>query len=405
MDNGNEKRFGVKLICVILAFSLWLYITNVENPVKTIDVKNVQVELLNKDALKQSNLAVSPNQNFTVDLKLEGAISDVYAVKSSDFVLSADLGAYALKKGENNIPIKVDNYPSGISIKNNGLLSIKVNIEERIEKEVKVFSKVKTSFSENHVQESLIVDPQTVIVSGAASAVNKVTSVSLVGEVANLDSDYSGEFQLVAVDKNNSEVNDVDISQSTGKLLINIGKQKTVPIKVNYIGSLKNGLSISSAILSNNEVAISGDKDILNSIDKIETEAVDLSQITSNKELDLKLITPEGISLLNNVQSTKLTLKIKDVATKTKTIDNIPISIKDKVNENLTYSVSPISVTVSGSEDQINKITSDNISASISVENITGAGTYEKTPIIQLVNGASGVIVSSKPEIITVTVK
>ena len=70
MDNGNEKRIVVKLVCVILSFILWLYVSNVENPTRTSDIKAVEVTLENTDVLKDSNLCLKPDQKFLVDLKI-----------------------------------------------------------------------------------------------------------------------------------------------------------------------------------------------------------------------------------------------------------------------------------------------------------------------------------------------
>ncbi len=39
MDKGNEKRGVVQLVCVLLAFCLWLYVTSIENPNKSSEVK------------------------------------------------------------------------------------------------------------------------------------------------------------------------------------------------------------------------------------------------------------------------------------------------------------------------------------------------------------------------------
>ena len=182
MDKGNEKRLGVKIICVILAFGLWLYITNVDNPTRTTNLKDVEVQLINEDTLAKSNMAISPGQKITVDLNLEGTANEIYSINKEDFVIKADLSTYALKKGENNIPVQIENYPTGINIKNNAALSVKVTIEELVEKEVNVYSKVKTTFKSGFSKSSTIVKPNIIKVSGPASAVNKVTSGSLVGE-------------------------------------------------------------------------------------------------------------------------------------------------------------------------------------------------------------------------------
>ena len=100
MDKGKDQTLIVKLICILLSFGLWLYISNVENPVRTYEIKKVPVELVNTDILKNSNFSVVDNQQFTVDLKLEGPSSEMSKVKKEDFKIVADMATYALREGE-----------------------------------------------------------------------------------------------------------------------------------------------------------------------------------------------------------------------------------------------------------------------------------------------------------------
>lgn len=82
MGKGNKnKSLVAKLICLLLSFGLWLYISNVENPVRTYELKGVPVELINKESISKSNLAIVGEESFTVDLTLEGATSEITKAK------------------------------------------------------------------------------------------------------------------------------------------------------------------------------------------------------------------------------------------------------------------------------------------------------------------------------------
>ena len=86
MDKGNEKRGVVQLVCVLLAFCRWLYVTSIENPNKSSEIKDIPVDIINSEVLRESNLALSPNQNFTVNLRVEGPANAVYSAKVADFI-------------------------------------------------------------------------------------------------------------------------------------------------------------------------------------------------------------------------------------------------------------------------------------------------------------------------------
>ena len=103
MDKGESRTLIVKLICVLLSLGLWLYISIVENPLRTYELKNIPVELINEDALTNSKFAFVNKQQFTVDLKLEGPSSEVANVKKEDFKIEKTL----MMQLKNNLEFKV----------------------------------------------------------------------------------------------------------------------------------------------------------------------------------------------------------------------------------------------------------------------------------------------------------
>lgn len=81
MDKSENGTLIVKIICLLLSVVLWLYISNVENPLRTYELKGIPVELTNEDSLVDSKFAIVNKQPFTVDLKLEGPSSEILKVK------------------------------------------------------------------------------------------------------------------------------------------------------------------------------------------------------------------------------------------------------------------------------------------------------------------------------------
>ena len=142
MDKKSNKKIIVQLVCVILSFALWLYINNVENPVKESTIKNVPVEFVNVESLTNSNLSLVDDEEYTVDVNISGPSNQIYTITKDDFKLKVDLSQYALKQGENTIPVEVVDYPEGINIKNTKSLAVKVKIEACVEKEINLESMV-----------------------------------------------------------------------------------------------------------------------------------------------------------------------------------------------------------------------------------------------------------------------
>ena len=169
------KNFLVKFICLLLSFSLWLYIINVENPVRELKLNNVPVQVVNSEVLKDYDLVMVPNQNLTVDLDLEGPSTEIYKVKKEQFKVVVNLSEYVLKEGDNNIPVQIESYPNNINIKNNGFLRVNVILDKYQEKSLPIVSKIKVNTEHGTYADKINISPQNATVSGAQSLVSKVT--------------------------------------------------------------------------------------------------------------------------------------------------------------------------------------------------------------------------------------
>ncbi len=368
MDKGNEKRGVVQIVCVLLAFCLWLYVTSIENPNKSSEIKDIPVDIINSEVLRESNLALSPNQNFTVNLRIEGPANAVYSAKVADFKVTADLGTYVLKKGENNVPVRVVNYPQDVNVMNTGVLSIKINVEEYTEKYVNVVSKVDTFFKEGFVERAVEFTPQSVKIYGPESAVSKVESVALIGETKDISEDFESEYELIPIDSEGTVVKGVSLDRSKGTLKMQVGKGTEVPIKVKYTGSLKNGLSIEKETLSKGKVSIIGDPKNVENIKYIETEPLNLSDIVSSKDVNLKLSIPEGITVSLDEQYVTVSLKIKDEIPVTKSFD-VKVDYIG-VDANHEYTHNTVKVLLEGTKEALASIKVDNIKVEASVSGL-----------------------------------
>lgn len=385
MDKRNEKVITI-IVCVLLSFSLWVYISNVENVNRTVELKNVSVTIENESALSESSLVLLPDQVFEVNLRIEGPSKKVYSISKKDFNLKVDLSAYALKSGVNNIPVKIVDYPEGINIKNTGNLTIKVLLENIEEKEMDVTSKINTTFQDGISEVSSEISPQKVTISGASSLIDKVSQVIINGSESNISRNFFKTFNLKVVDANGDEVDGVEVSTKKVMYSMKVKKQKEVPIKVDYQGSLPNGISKESEELSINNIIISGEVDDVDKIESIETESVYLSSITEDEKITLNLIIPEGINAVNNNTSVILTYNVKNNNTVpevtddekqiTKTIEGIEISYvdEDTTKYDYEYVTKTVNIEIKGRKADLDNITKDQIKVEASVKDLTTEG-------------------------------
>lgn len=405
MDERKDRKIIVKLFCVLLSFMLWLYVINVENPNRTVLIKDIPIAIKSEEILDKLGLSLASNNELTTNIKVEGSATKVYSLSKDDFSLSIDLNSYALKEGENNIPITIDNYPEGVTIKNKDILSIKIYMEKLVKKTFKLENKVDISYANNFSAASTVVEPSEIEVYGPKSAVNRVYSVAIVGSIRDISKDYSEYFQISAFDKSGNTVSGVQFNKDKAKLILSTNKHKEVNIKPNYIGKINDKYSIESLVLSKEKINIFGNNDLINKIDEIETEPINLSDITENTEFKCNLLLPEGVETDSNTVVVTITIKDNTVEQEEEKTITTKINYINRSEEFIYELPENVAIKVKGNKESLDKITSDNISVEASLKSITQVGdnisvewnaTLQNTTNVTLVTTTGTVNISVK---------
>ena len=101
---GNSSWLD-KVISVVIALILWVYVVNVINPPSSTTVTGVPVQLLNQEVLAASSLAIAGTDSYAVDVVVEGARSDIIALQADQVTAVADL--FGMSKGQNYLVVSV----------------------------------------------------------------------------------------------------------------------------------------------------------------------------------------------------------------------------------------------------------------------------------------------------------
>ena len=409
MDNWKTKqKIIVQVVSLFISIGLWLYVTNTENPIRTVEVSKVPVQLLNANALSDQGIALVPNQNIYVDLKVEGYSQDVYKLNKDDFSIQIDLDEYALKVGDNSIPITIVDTPSNVTVKNTSNLVVTVKIEEIIEKDFKVESRIDVAAKANYYVAQPQINPETVTVSGPKSLVSQVKGVVVLGQEDNVFEDIVKNYEVVAIGDSGYTVEGVKLSTERVQVIIKVNPGKSVPIKVGTIGNAGYNINIASMELSQNYVEITGPQYILDSISEIYTEAIDLSRITKNSNMKVDLIFPDGIEKAS-ISYVTVSIEVEEVKESKENEVTREFEVEYTTSGlasdfNMTASSDKVKIVLKGSKNKLDSINIENIVASIDLSSITDAGQYTETPAVNITGDAEGVeIISVESIIINVT--
>ena len=410
----KEKNLMVKLVCLLLSFGLWIYISNIENPIKQYTITNIPVQIVNLDVLKEDNLTLAPDQNFTISLTIQGTSTNIYSINKSQFTVVANLSNYTLKSGDNSIPVEITNSPNNVNIKNNGVLRINIKLENITEKTMPVKSELNVTTSNSTYVKNISFSTNQITVSGPEETVNEVSKLVVRGNVTANNSTTTASFPVVAIDSSGNVVNDVVLSTNNVQTTITVEKGKLVPIKVQTTGELRAGLTLENIIANPNTIKILGSESVLDSTDEILSEPINLNSITGNETIITNLIVPRNITLLPNENEINVDVKVSGADennsenvingnTETTKTFEIPITIEGNLSGyTANLSSNTVTVVLKGAKKELDNLQASNLSCKIDISKLTKEGGVV-SPTVDINNENNVLVDSQNPQTVDVT--
>lgn len=395
-------------------WSLDIYISNIENPIKQYTITNIPVQIVNLDVLKEDNLTLAPDQNFTISLTIQGTSTNIYSINKSQFTAVANLSNYTLKSGDNSIPVEITNSPNNVNIKNNGVLRINIKLENITEKTMPVKSELNVTTSNSTYVKNISFSTNQITVSGPEETVNEVSKLVVRGNVTANNSTTTASFPVVAVDSSGNVVNDVVLSTNNVQTTITVEKGKLVPIKVQTTGELRAGLTLENIIANPNTIKILGSESVLDSTDEILSEPINLNSITGNETIITNLIVPRNITLLPNENEINVDVKVSGADennsenvvngnTETTKTFEIPITIEGNLSGyTANLSSNTVTVVLKGTKKELDNLQASNLSCKVDISKLTKEGGVV-SPTVDINNENNVLVDSQNPQTVDVT--
>jgi len=368
VDQEKKKQLIIKICCIIAAVVLRIYVSNVENPIITYNIKRVPVEILNKENLKYSGLLLMEDNGYTVDLTIKGATSQVKKLTKDDFKVMVNLESLALKKGVNKILVSVEDYPNGVNVIQNQQMLISVHLDAYIEEEFKVSVSLEGNPKQGYYAHKTNISPDTIMVSGGEKEISLINKIVAEVKLEGANSDVDTEVRLKAVDSTGAELKKVVLYPDEIKVNIPVDKTKSVPIKVNSIGKLDENLHIKSVSSNIQEIKISGAEKELELIEYIETEKLDLQTIKDNENILLKIIIPKEITVIDGTEYVEVRVEVEEISNKDITRLITVSNLDEQFNTKIQYST--INLKIRGTESAMRELDYDNIKCIVDLQGL-----------------------------------
>lgn len=294
MNSFFTRNVTAKVLSILFALVLWIYVMSDVNPRETRTESNVQVQLMGIEDIRSQGLVIEGSNSFTISVKLTGRRDEVYKISRNDIKAVADIRGYRV--GTNSIPVEIT-APQGIEIDYSPKF-IKLELEEIVKRQKEVSLVITGSPPEGYVVGEAEFKPTIVWVEGPESSVNSIERIIAKLEVIQDTVNISASLPLKAVNSKGAEVTNIDIKSSYIDVVLPIDRVNQIRIEPDISITTQEGYEIIEIAVVPQQVSLRGQDEIIKQITVINTEKISKENITENFEAIVPLKVPEGVTVL-----------------------------------------------------------------------------------------------------------
>ena len=295
-----HKNTKIKIISLLSAIVLWMYVMAVVDPEDTKLYENIPITITNLNEIKDLGLVVDPDDNLVTSVYIKGKLSDLQKISANNIDVY-DAVSNAIE-GQNQLYLRASvNDKVTTEFKSD---TIVINLEKSIEEEKNITVNITGVYKDN--VDKVDLDKTKVVVSGPRSSVDSVKYVQATFD-ANKESvdTKSTELELKALDSEMNEVDHVTLEFNKVTAKVSYFQQKQVKINPIFSSNESNLVQDQDFTIIPSEINIKGKSDVINNIDSINTKIINVDELgTNNKIVDLDI--PDGI----NADKDSVTIKL-----------------------------------------------------------------------------------------------
>ena len=317
-----KENTKIKLISLLSAIVLWLYVMAIVDPQETKLFENIPVTITNLDELDSNDFVIYPEANLTTDIYVTGKLSVLKNISKDDITVYGTMSNFI--EGNNGVFLKA-NISKGVTYElkpDTIVIPLEKIVQEKRSVDVVVTGKYKNNFDEVQLEED------SIKISGPRTLVNEVQKLQATLNVDENKDTYTTTLNLVPVNDRGQKVDGVTLETSSVNATVSLLVEKNVPINPVFAEGSEN---LGEYELSQNSITIKGKKDVVDNITSINTKAINLNDINVGSSEDVRLDIPAGIKIDESIKITIKINEVKDLVTKL-TYTNDEVEIRNNNN-------------------------------------------------------------------------
>lgn len=384
-NTKNKSKFSLSflvmnnkilaLISFVFAFSIWTWISIEKSPEVQQVITDVPVQLSIENSIpEQLGLEIFGEKDFKIDVTVKGKKYITSSLTSDDIQVVANTN-YVDSPGSKTLQLKITpkNSSDDFSIVSGSSTYVEVYFDTYKEVEFALEGTVDSTLDsyipEGCLAGDVVLSKNTVLLSGPATEINRVTGVSAtvtVDEVLEKTTTFDAKIDIKTTDGTELKYTKINSDDNTVTISVPVLKVVTLPTAVEFKNApsyfINNPLKY-SVYPSTVRVAVP--------VDAIETtkyyvvETIDFADITNS--YNTFYVSSNSISsyklMDENIKRFKITVNASNLSSKSVIVPASAISIKNNRDDFSVQlnSKNSVTVTLVGPKTDIDSITADNV--------------------------------------------
>lgn len=400
MRDKLKNNLGLKIIALVFAVFLWWAVVNIDDPIDTkqfiVDAAVTNPEVITNAG--KSYQILDDTKSITVTVKARRKVLD--EIKSSYIVATADLR----EMQDTSVPIRIKvlgfegSYESVSAYPQN----IQVSVENTQKKTFPITTVSTGSPRDGYVVGSMTASPKTVDISGPESMVSKISKVVARVDVSEISTDATIETELIYYDAAENRLDKSLLSSNCDKNGVTVSVDIWHTKKVNVQFDTSNikpaeGYVFTGIEVEPQTIRVAGTTEQLNALTQLEIHAEELNKtaVSANEEviIDITKHLPEGIIMADSDESSVVVrILVEKAGTKSILLPVGSIQIENAPSK-FELEKGPeqeVELQFSGAAEALENLSSDRITATVDLKELTAEGTYTvKVQITELPEGCT----------------
>lgn len=311
-----ESDNSLKVISVLIAICIWIYIAIVMDPPLEVTVRDLPIQFIGQEGLNSKNLAVISESDTTVTIKVKGSRKKMGNYDMRTIIAKTDVSTVS-QAGEHTLPVEIVIPFENQGISSQSLYSVAVKVEDIAERNIGIEVQTAGTLAESYMAGDIIRDPKSVTVRGPKSAVEQISKAAVKLNYGGADVDIDTKLPVIFYGEDGKELTMAGpilkrIKSDVPEINIHCPVLKIYEISPSaYFGEQYLPENFEYEI-EPSKLYIYGDDPNVAKTEEIKTYQVPVNKLLDNDKVKVKLDIPEGVKILYDIKEVEISVKKKD---------------------------------------------------------------------------------------------